>query len=80
MGNYLEGRRSFVGKKTLYFFSVHVVFSLPDLMDISDVFLESKISHINVSWPLWEAEIPQALPQIISAGNSTFALFAAEMQ
>lgn len=69
-----------MGKKILFFFSIHVVFSVPDMMDICGVFLESKLPHINVPWLLWEAEIPQALPQIISSGNSTFALFAAEMQ
>lgn len=69
-----------MGKKML-FFSVHVACSIPDMMDICDVFLESKIFHINVAWLLcMEAEIPSVLPSIISLGNSTFALFAAEMK
>lgn len=69
-----------MGKKMLFFFSVHVVSSIPDMMDICDVFLESKISHINIVQLFQEAEIPRTLAQIISSGNSPFVLFAAEMR
>lgn len=44
-----------MGKKILFFFSLHVVCSILDMMDVCDVFLESKISHINVAWLLWES-------------------------
>lgn len=60
-----------MGKKMLFFFSTHVVCPIPDMVDICDVFLESKISHVNVAWLLWEAEIPHAPPHIISSGAAT---------
>lgn len=50
-----------MGKKTVSFFSIHVVCSIPDMTDIGDVFLESKISPTLTSWLLWEAEIPHVL-------------------
>lgn len=60
-----------MGKKMLSLFSIHVVCSIPDMVDICNVFLESKMSHINVAWLLWEAEIPHAPSQIIFSDNST---------
>lgn len=60
-----------MGKKILFFFSTHLVCPVPDMVNICDVFLESKISHINVVWLLWEAEIPHAPLQIMSSGNAT---------
>lgn len=59
-----------MGKKMLVLFSTHVVCSISDMVDICDIFLESKISHINVAWLLWEAKIPRAPPQIIFSGDS----------
>lgn len=49
-----------MGKKTVSSFSIHVVCSIPDVMDIAMFSWKAKYPTLT-SWLLWEAEIPHVL-------------------
>lgn len=69
-----------MGKKMLFFFSTHVVCPIPDMVDICDVFSESKISHVNIAWLLGKLKSHMLLHTLFLQVLLQFALFAAKMK